>query len=68
MPGRPLSYERMLCPSTFNPPLKPGTYRLSVGLYDVSWGYRWPLETGGVTEVDRREYLMGTITVTEKKP
>jgi len=65
-PGRPQSYERNICPSAFTTPLLPGTYRLTVGLYDLSWGYRWPLEGGGV-EVDRREYLMGTITVTEKK-
>jgi hypothetical protein len=66
-PGRPQSYEKNVCPSDFSTALRPGTYRLTVGLYDVSWGYRWPLEGGG-PEVDRREYLMGTITVTAKKP
>ena len=62
-PGRTQSYEIRVCPSDFRPPLRPGAYRLTAGLYDDSWGYRWPLETGGAPQVDRREYLMGSVVV-----
>ena len=62
-PNRNQTYEKRVCPSAFQPPLQPGTYRLTAGLYDESWGYRWPLEAGENTQVDRREYLMGSVVV-----
>lgn len=62
-PGHAQSYEIQACPSAFEPPLRPGTYRLTAGLYDESWGYRWPLEAGGGAQTDRREYVMGSVVV-----
>ena len=66
-PGEAQSYEIQVCPSASEPPLRPGTYRLTAGLYDVSWGYRWPLEAGGGPEVDRREYVVGSVVVSAKE-
>jgi hypothetical protein len=40
---------------------------LSLGLYDDSWGYRWPLETGGPA-VGRREYRVATVEVSGPDP
>ena len=61
-PGVVQSYEVPLCPAAFDPPLSPGRYRITAGLYDDSWGYRWPLETGA-EELDRREYFLASVTV-----
>lgn len=47
-------------------PLPPGRYVLSLGLYDDSWGYRWPLETG--PEVARREYNAASVEVSGPDP
>lgn len=47
-------------------PLPPGKYVLSLGLYDDSWGYRWPLETG--PEVARREYNVASVEVSGPDP
>jgi hypothetical protein len=62
-PGVVQSYEIPLCPATFDPPLAPGRYRITAGLYDDSWGYRWPLETGGAEELDTREYFLARVAV-----
>lgn len=61
-PGVVQSYEIRLCPASFATPLAPGRYRLTAGLYEDSWGYRWPLETGA-EELDPREYLLVRVTV-----
>jgi len=61
-PGVVQSYEIRLCPASLATPLAPGRYRLTAGLYEDSWGYRWPLETGA-KELDPREYLLGSVTV-----
>ena len=47
------------------PPLKPGKYMLSLGLYEDDWGYRWPLQTGG-REVALREYEVGKIAIRDR--
>jgi hypothetical protein len=62
-PGVVQSYEVQICPASIEPPLAPGRYRITAGLYDDSWGYRWPLETGGAEELDTREYFLATVTV-----
>lgn len=63
-PGRSLEYEIRLFQSSLAPPLSPGTYILSVGLYDKG-GKRWPLEVTGKA-VDRFEYQMGEVLVAEE--
>lgn len=50
--------------SALAPPLRPGEYDLTLGLYD-STGRRWPLATSG-EEVDGREYAVATVTVPEE--
>jgi hypothetical protein len=65
-PGRPLSYEIDLYQSALGAALPAGTYQLSFGLYDDSWGQRWALETGG-PEVGRREYRGATVVVANGK-
>ena len=45
--------------SALAPPLAPGRYRLTVGLYDPE--RCWPLAAG--VEADRREYVAATVTV-----
>ena len=60
-PGDTIEYELELYQSALGPALPPGDYLLSVGLYDTE-GMRWSLIVGG-EEVDRQEYLIGTITV-----
>lgn len=47
--------------SLMAPPLPPGDYTLTLGLYDGS-GRRWPLETSG-THRGRSEYAMVTVHV-----
>lgn len=61
-PGRPQKYEIDLYQSVLGPALPAGTYPLSYGLYDDSWGYRWPLDTG-TPDVGRREYQGATVIV-----
>ncbi len=60
-PGRTEAYEIFLYQSALAPPLEPGSYTLSVGLYDVA-GRRWPLEVAG-EELDRFEYGAAEVTV-----
>jgi hypothetical protein len=61
-PGTPQEYELPICPSAAEHRIPPGTYRVTAGLYDDSWGYRWILlaEAGNAR---RREYLVATLTV-----
>lgn len=66
-PGRPQSYELELYQSALAEPLRPGAYDLTFGLYDDSWGYRWPLSTAG-PQVGKREYRLATIVVPETAP
>jgi hypothetical protein len=47
--------------SYLGPPLAPGTYALTAGLYDDA-GNRWALLTGG-EEVGRQEYRLATVEV-----
>jgi hypothetical protein len=50
--------------SALAPPLAPGRYRLTVGLYDPE--RRWPLAAG--VEADRREYVAATVAVGGANP
>ena len=61
-PGQPVSYEIELYQSALAPPLAPGSYSLTAGLYDPSSGRRWPLAAGGA-ELGRREYRVATLEV-----
>ena len=65
--GKPQDYELDLYQSALAEPLPPGRYVLSLGLYDDSWGYRWPLQTGG-PEAARREYRVATVEVSGADP
>jgi hypothetical protein len=64
--GRPQDDEIDVYQSALADPLPPGRYVLSLGLYDDSWGYRWPLETG--PEVARREYSAASVEVSGPDP
>jgi hypothetical protein len=65
--GRPQAYDVDLFQSALAEPLPPGPHVLSLGLYDDSWGYRWPLQAGGL-DVGRREYQVATVDVTGPDP
>jgi hypothetical protein len=56
------AYEIDLYQSLVADELPSGTYSLHVGLYDDSWGYRWPLQTGG-KHMGMHDYLVGTVEV-----
>jgi hypothetical protein len=59
--GRQASQEARIYQSLLAPPLPPGTYTLTAGLYDGA-GNRWPL--GGLGEpVAEREYRLATVEV-----
>lgn len=60
--GETRSAPLQLWQSALAPPLPPGDYRLTVGLYDVGSGRRWALETG-VPEVARQEYEVARVRV-----
>lgn len=62
-PGEPLDYSIPLYQSALGPPLAPGSYSLSVGLYDAE-GKRWALEADG-EEVDSGEYVLAQVVVPE---
>lgn len=64
--GQPQDDEIDVYQSALADPLPPGRYVLSLGLYDDSWGYRWPLEIG--PEVARREYRAASVEVTGPDP
>lgn len=60
-PGSRADYRVKLHQSALAPPLDPGTYALTLGLYD-SEGRRWPLATHGEA-VDRHEYQVAEVRV-----
>lgn len=59
--GREWRYEPRIYQSLLTPPLPPGEYSLTGGLYDAE-GRRWPLETAG-ERVGRDEYRLATVEV-----
>ena len=61
IPGEAQADEIDLYQSAVAEPLAPGKYVLSVGLYDESSGYRWPLLAG--PEIARREYRLAEVEV-----
>ena len=61
-PGATQRYTIDIAQSAMVTPLAPGSYGLSVGLYDVDWGYRWPILTDGA-EIATREYRVATVEV-----
>jgi hypothetical protein len=61
IPGERQTDEIDLYQSALAEPLAPGRYVLSIGLYDESWGYRWPLATG--PEIAKREYRLADVEV-----
>jgi len=65
--GQPQNDVIDLYQSSLTDPIPPGRYALSLGLYDESWGYRWPLQTAG-PEVARREYQVATVEVAGPDP
>lgn len=65
-PGVAQSYSIDIAQSALAAPLGTGSYGLSIGLYDVDWGYRWPIRTGG-TEVATREYRVATVEVPDDR-
>jgi len=67
VPGKEQSYEIDLYQSVLAEALPAGSYRLSIGLYDDEYGYRWVLDTGG-EELGRREYVVGQVQVPEESP
>ncbi len=57
--GRSETYSIDLYQSALAPPLEPGAYRLTMGLFDPNSG-RWALETAG-EEVTAQEYVVGSL-------
>lgn len=65
-PGTPLRYNVRLAQSALAPPLAPGKYWLTAGLYGVKNGERWPLAVEGEgRSLPRREYALAQIEVPE---
>ena len=62
--GSRVDQRVILHQSAFGPPLEPGTYALTLGLYD-SAGRRWPLIATGEM-VDRHEYQVAQVRVAEE--
>jgi hypothetical protein len=62
-PGQVQSSTVELWQSALAPPLPPGDYVLTLGLYDPLSGRRWPLAAAGAAEVDRSEYAVAQVTV-----
>lgn len=60
-PGEPIEYELDLYQSALGPRIPPGTYQLTVGLYEPE-GERWPLDGAG-QEIAKREYAVATVEV-----
>ncbi len=50
-----------LLQSALGPPLAPGSYTLTAGLYDPALGYRWALETAGPDVTGKREYKVASV-------
>lgn len=63
--GRESSYRARIYQSLLAPPLPPGSYVLTAGIYDPSDGERWPVETMG-EEAGRSEYRIATVEVPER--
>ena len=59
-PGTPVSFEARLFQSQLAPPLSPGTYSVTVGLYEGK--RRWALEGLG-ERIDRAEYVAAQVEV-----
>lgn len=59
--GERLETRVILHQSAMGPPLEPGTYALTLGIYD-GVGRRWPLDTGGEL-VDGHEYQVASVRV-----
>jgi hypothetical protein len=60
--GEPTTYPIQLWQSALGPPLVPGSYRLSLGIYDPANDRRWPLVVDG-EEIDDQEYVVATVEV-----
>ena len=60
-PGEPIEYEIELYQSALGSSIPPGSYQLTVGLYEPE-GERWPLAGAG-QEVARREYAVAGVEV-----
>lgn len=58
--GTPVAYEARVFQSLLAPPLPPGKYKLTAGLYEGK--ERWPLEGLG-EEADDREYVAAEVEV-----
>jgi hypothetical protein len=65
--GETLSYDIDLYESALADPLVPGSYALTMGLYDIEMGYRWPLAVEG-EEGKEREYRVATIQAAAGAP
>lgn len=63
--GTETAYEARLYQSLLAPPLPPGSYTLTAGLYDPIGGERWALQTAG-EEVGRSEYRVAAVEVPER--
>lgn len=60
--GAPMTDTIALWQSAMAPPLAPGRYPLSLGIWDPASGRRWPLAVDGA-EVARDEYIVATVEV-----
>lgn len=58
--GTPVAYDAKLFQSLLAPPLAPGKYRLTIGLYEGKT--RWPIAGAG-EKIDKREYVAATVEV-----
>lgn len=65
-PGGTWTYTTRVFQSFLAPPLPPGTYTLTAGLYDAE-GNRWPLAVEGEA-VDEGEYAVASVEVPETGP
>jgi hypothetical protein len=64
--GTPVAYDIKLYQSVLAPPLSPGSYRLTVGLFGRG-KHRWALQGLG-EEVDRNEYVAAQVEVPAQEP
>jgi hypothetical protein len=68
-PGTPLRYNVRVTQSAIAPPLAPGKYWLTAGLYGSSQGERWPLAVEGEgRSLPRHEYALAEIEVAAGAP
>jgi hypothetical protein len=65
--GTPVSYDVDLYQSAMAPPLPPGQYRLTLGLYDKE-GKRWALDGLGEPTAGRNEYDAATVEIPAGDP